>query len=171
MKKFVLTGGPGVGKTTVVEILASRGFSIVPEAARMIIEEQRLKNSDILPSKNLALFQEYVLDRQLELEEQAQEEKVFLDRGVVDGYAFCTLGKVPVPARIAELAPGRYDKIFLLDHLPEYKTDGIRNENPEFSKNIHNHIIEAYKHFGYELITVPPLPPEERVNFILNQCD
>ena len=57
MKAHVITGGPGVGKTTVVEILARRGYAIVPEAARMIIEEERLKDSDVLPWKNLSLFQ------------------------------------------------------------------------------------------------------------------
>ncbi len=51
MKKYVLTGGPSVGKITVIEILAKRGYKILPEVARMIIEEERIKGTDILPWK------------------------------------------------------------------------------------------------------------------------
>ena len=34
----VLTGGSGVGKTTLIDRLASRGFSTVPEAAMQVID-------------------------------------------------------------------------------------------------------------------------------------
>lgn len=53
MKKYVITGGPGIGKTTVIELLASRGYVIVLEVARLITEEEKSKGSDILPWLNL----------------------------------------------------------------------------------------------------------------------
>jgi predicted ATPase len=36
----VLTGGPGTGKTTLLEALRDNGFSVVPENARPIIRDQ-----------------------------------------------------------------------------------------------------------------------------------
>ena len=36
---FILTGGHGSGKTTVLDELAKRGYLIVPEVARVIIKE------------------------------------------------------------------------------------------------------------------------------------
>ena len=77
MKAHVITGGPGVGKTTVVEILARRGYAIAPEAARMIIEEERLKDSDVLPWKNLSLFQIEVAKRQSATEQAATRRADF----------------------------------------------------------------------------------------------
>jgi predicted ATPase len=38
IKKYVLTGGPGTGKTTVLEILSLRGYNIISETAREIIK-------------------------------------------------------------------------------------------------------------------------------------
>ena len=43
---FVITGGPGVGKTTLLETLAQQGFPYVPEIAREIIREQVSRNGD-----------------------------------------------------------------------------------------------------------------------------
>jgi predicted ATPase len=37
---FVLTGGPGVGKTTLLGELEKKKFKCVPEVAREIIKEQ-----------------------------------------------------------------------------------------------------------------------------------
>ena len=36
----VVSGGPGAGKTTLVDELKRRGFCCVPEVARQIIQEQ-----------------------------------------------------------------------------------------------------------------------------------
>jgi len=167
-KKYVLTGGPGVGKTAVIEILASKGYAIVPEVARMIMEEEQIKNSDVLPWKNLAKFQEAVAKRQLAAETEIKADIVFLDRGIIDGYAYCIQGNIPAPSMLLKNAENRYDKVFLLAPLPEYENDSIRKEKKNFQTAIHGMIKEAYEKFGYELIHVPVLAPHERVEFIIS---
>ena len=169
MKAYVISGGPGIGKTTTIELLSARGYPIVPESARTIIEEEMLKGSDVLPWKNLAAFQEKVADLQLGKEKDLiKDEVVFMDRGLVDGYGYCTMGNIAAPKTLEENARGRYEKIFLLERLPGYITDTARIENLEFAEKVHQAIHDAYVHFGYEPILVPVLPPEERVDFILN---
>lgn len=169
MKKIVLTGGPSVGKTTMIELLAAEGYTIIPEAARMIIEEERLKENGNVPSKNLLKFQELVLERQCGLENSVPQGLVFIDRGIVDGIAYCRYGNVPVPQKIFELAPKRYDLIFLLDQLGMYEEDGIRSRKLEDSVALHTLIEAAYRECGYEPLRVPVLPPVERVKFILQR--
>ena len=168
MRKYVITGGPGIGKTSVIEVLASRGFTIVPEAARIIVEEEKLKGSDALPWRDIGKFQEKVVTRQLALENSIHGNEVFLDRSIIDGYAYCKNAKVPVPQAITENARSRYDKVFLLDPIDTYETDSVRFESLEEGQKIHSAIISAYKTFGYELNTVPRLPPEQRADFIIN---
>src|SRR5947209_13855687 len=97
MKSYVITGGPSVGKTTVIQLLREKGYTVLPEAARMIIEEESTKGSEVLPWKNLARFQAEVARRQFRQEETNQFETRFLDRSLIDGYAYCMLGKVQVP--------------------------------------------------------------------------
>jgi predicted ATPase len=166
MNAHVITGGPGVGKTTVVEILARRGYATAPEAARVIIEEERSKESDVLPWKNLSLFQIEVAKRQLATEKEIGEGVTFLDRSLIDGYAYCLLGKVEPPPGIAAKLRGRYESIFILEPLGTYIKDAARREGERTGLEIHEKIREVYKEFGYELVSIPPLLPELRADYI-----
>ncbi len=168
MKKYVLTGGPGVGKSTVIKLLAFKGYSVIPETARTVIEEECAKKSDTVPWGNLKKFQEVVAQRQLEIESEIKSGEVFLDRGIVDGYAYCLEGNIPAPKIIFDHGKNRYDKIFLLAPLSHYENDRIRKEKKEFQAVVHALIKQAYLEFGYVIIPVPMLSVEERVAFILN---
>jgi len=167
-KKYVLTGGPGIGKTTVLELLAVRGYTITSEAARYIIEEQQAVDGEALPWKDNSKFQKRVMDRQLELEVGLTAEMAFLDRGLVDGDGYSHHFGTPAPEELAELGRGRYEKVFILDRLPEYKNDSVRLEDYEEAGKIHQ-VIDAYLRFGYEPVMVPVLPSKERVEFILSR--
>lgn len=166
--KHVITGGPGMGKSTVVELLAELGYHTVPEAARYVIEREQRLGTTSLPWLNLSSFQRLVMDRQLEMEAVLPNGiTAFLDRGLIDGFGYCAKGGIEAPFRMTELSQGRYDKIFLLDPLPDYEKDEVRVEDVEDAKLIHRAISEAYRLFGHELIKVPVLPPDERVEYIL----
>jgi predicted ATPase len=168
MKRYIITGGPGIGKTTVIEILASKGYRIVPEAARMVIEEEEIKGSDVLPWVNLQKFQEVVAERQMYFEETNRDQITIHDRGIIDGFAYSSLGGVKHPEIIEKLGRGRYEKVFILDPLPFYVDDPSRRETREEGLKIHDAIIKAYSFFDYSLIIVPVLSPEERVDFIIS---
>lgn len=153
--RAVLTGGPGVGKTTVLQELQKRGFETVPEVARTIIKEGK-----VLPWMDLKGFQAEVAARQLLLESRLNGHPVFLDRGLVDGLAY--------GAQLPEdLCRGRYNKVFLLARLPNYQTDAERKETPEEAKMLHEKIRTVYQHQGYRVIDVPVLEPTARVDWIL----
>jgi predicted ATPase len=168
-QKYVLTGGPGIGKTTILDLMSLRGFAIVPEAARYIIEIEQSQDGDALPWKDNSKFQKKVMDRQLELESDLDDSVVFLDRGLIDGYGYCNHFGTIAPEGLVEMSANRYEKIFLLDQLPNYKNDESRLEDFEEATRIHESIADAYISLGYELIRVPVLAPEDRVEFILNR--
>lgn len=169
IKRYILTGGPGIGKTTVISLLSSAGYTIVPETARLIIEEEQRKRSDILPWKDLQKFQDVVAERQIHLETYANGDIVFQDRSIVDGYGYSMLGGVKPHDLIEKVARERYEKIFLLDPLPDYKNDTSRIENAKEAGKIHTAIVLAYEYFDYEPITVPVMTPEERMEYILQR--
>ena len=83
---FVITGGPGVGKTTLLEVLAKQGFPYVPEVARKIIREQVSQNGDALPWANIPAYTHLMLSRSVESFEQHQKQEsvLFFDRGIPD---------------------------------------------------------------------------------------
>ena len=80
-KIYVITGGPGVGKTTVIEGLEKRGFFVVHECAREVIKEETEKGTDVLPWVDLKTYQGRVAKRQIEKEESVTTEAFFVDRG------------------------------------------------------------------------------------------
>ncbi len=45
----VITGGPGAGKTTLINYLHERGYEISREVARAVIEEQQERGGNALP--------------------------------------------------------------------------------------------------------------------------
>ncbi|VVB79594.1 AAA domain protein [uncultured archaeon] len=164
--RIVFTGGPCSGKTTLLEQLALKGLTIVPETARIIIEQEQKRDSEILPWRNLYGFQEEVARVQLEQEHSYEGRHLFLDRGVVDGHGFSLNGKIPTPEIIMDFGKSRYNLVFLLDPLPNYKNDSSRKETPQMARKIHDRLDEAYRHFGYQPIRIPVLGSvEERANY------
>lgn len=168
--KYVLTGGPCVGKTTILELIARLGIAtVVPEAARYVIEIEQSCGGDALPWKDNAKFQQRVMNAQLEFESSLSEGIAFLDRGLIDGYGYCNHFGTKTPDGLIELAKDRYEKIFLLDQLTDYINDSSRLESFEEATRIHEAIANAYISLGYEVIRVPVLSPEERVKFIIER--
>ncbi len=168
MNRFVLSGGPGVGKTTLINVLRDRGYVVVSETARLIIEKEKKKMSDVLPWKNLFKFQEAVALEQLVREEEVGGDNIFFDRSLVDGHAYCLLDGVSSPKIINENARSRYKKVFILDPLSTYETDSVRYENELMAKALHEAIREAYLYFGYNPVMVPVLDPEARADYVIN---
>ena len=170
-KKYVLTGAPFTGKTTVLDIIKANGYPVVPETARMVIEEEQAKESAILPWKDLSLFQEKVVMKQAQLESEIFGRHVFLDRGILDSYAYSKLGNVDAPLHAYKDAHLRYAQVFILELLPGYTPDTVRKETADYRHQIHQALFEAYEQFGYAPIVVPILSPENRAEFIRRHID
>ena len=170
MEKYVITGGPCTGKTTMTTAMQNLGFIVTPESARQIIEEEQRKDSGILPWTDFAGFQRLVIRRQIALEERVcAVDTVFCDRSGVDGVAYCWLGGVAVPDELAAYVKNaKFSGVFLLDRL-QYKNDDVRMGDEATAGKIHGLIATAYQTHGYDVICVPVLPVEQRVDFIMNK--
>ena len=46
MKRYILTGAPGVGKTTILRSLQERGWAVVEEAATEVIAGEQVRGVD-----------------------------------------------------------------------------------------------------------------------------
>jgi predicted ATPase len=166
---YVITGGPGSGKTTTVNLLRNKGYTTTIEHARHYIDTQRISGKTVDEiKKNQQEFQRGVLDMQLEQEASLSPDKiVFLDRALPDALAYYRFLNLSLDDRL-ELAikKASYKKIFILDFLP-LVNDYARREDAAAQKKIHELITEVYESLPFPVIHVPVLPPEERVDFIL----
>ena len=172
IQRFVLTGTAFAGKTTTLTALAHRGFAIIPEAARALIEEAIISGSQILPWIDIDAFLDSLLERQLELEFRIRSQTVFIDRGIPDELAYFKLLDKPVfPEYLKAFQTNRYDKIFLLETLPGYQIDEVRKEPLEMVQRLRILHEKSYQELGYEVIIVPVMPVEDRVNYILSRVE
>lgn len=171
MRRYVLTGGPGVGKSTLIARFAERGLHTAPEAAWQIIHEEGLEFVDTVGWQGAAQFQEKIAQRQLELEATLPntDELLFLDRGLLDGIAYCALDNISTPKVILDNAAGRYTGVFLLDFLETYTMGPGRQDSPETAQSLHTLIGETYRQYGYTVVDVPAGDVESRCDYILNR--
>lgn len=97
---FVITGGPGVGKTTLINALGELGYLIVPEAARKIIKEQIQNDGEGLPWKNKIHYAQLMLVASLEAYQLTIDERssniTFFDRGVLDTICYMKMENISI---------------------------------------------------------------------------
>lgn len=167
---YVLTGGPGCGKTTMANMLRERGYNTTIEHARHFLYTQRIKGRSVEEvRKNQEEFQLGVLNMQMEQEAIIPAEQLyFLDRALPDSLAYYYYLHLKPDKRLLEaLQKVYYKKIFLLDLLP-LVNDHFRKEDEAAQKRIHQLIHEVYSSLPFPVVQVPVLPPEDRADFILN---
>jgi predicted ATPase len=99
----VITGGPGSGKTTLIEALARAGHAHTIEAGRAIIQEQAAIDGPALPWRDPGLFTELMLCWEIRSYRAFRDrgESVFFDRGVPDLVGYCRLIGRSVPTHVA----------------------------------------------------------------------
>lgn len=170
----VIIGGPGTGKSTIIDGLVGKGFCCYPEISRQVTLEAKKQGIEQLFLENPLLFSELLLEGRKKQFKSALEEThevVFIDRGIPDVLAYMHYIGDSYPAHF-DLAcrENLYTKIFILPPWEEiYVSDEARYENFEQAKLIHDHLTETYKSYGYELIEVPKDTLDNRILFILDQ--
>lgn len=165
---YVLTGGPCAGKTTTIDELARRGYPILAEPARLIIDEKLAAGQTITEIVTDPDWLPSVVRRAYAQESSVpNDELFFFDRAIPDSLAYYTLAQRPLEDFfLRAMKEIRYRKIFFLD-LVDFTNDEGRPETPEQAAALHKLIREGYESQGYELVSVPVMPVQERVEFIL----
>ena len=166
---YVITGGPGSGKTTTVNQLNMLGYHTTIEHARHFIDTQMITGKTVEEIReNQKKFQGGILEMQIMQEACLKpDELVFLDRALPDALAYYRFLNIQVDDKLINaLGTASYKKIFILDFLP-LVNDYARREDEAAQKKIHSLITAVYESLSFPVVHVPVLPPEKRVDFIL----
>jgi predicted ATPase len=169
---FVLTGGPGSGKSTLIEALARAGYAGSVEAGRAIIQDQMAIDGPALPWRDAQAFAELMLCWEMRSYHMAKHQGglVFFDRGVPDVVGYLRLLGLRVPAHMDNAA-----RIFRYNHrvfiAPPWQAifRGDRERKQSFDEAVRTYeaIVTTYRDYGYALIELPRAAIEERVRFVL----
>lgn len=178
MKRYILTGTPGSGKTSLIKQLAAMGCPVVEEAATDIIAAQQALG--IAEPWTSPAF----IDDIVRLQRQRQEQTVmipgqvqFFDRSPIDAYVLCLyLGFTPSLLLRQELerikAENTYqNRVFFIENLGFCAPTAARQISfaaaLEFEK-LHEKIFQD---MGYTCLKIIKASLEERVKRVLHIID
>jgi predicted ATPase len=173
MRRFIITGAPGAGKTAIIRQLELDGFSVVEEAATDVIAAAQAQGS-VQPWTDSSFIDAIAkLQRERQIRASCQPDEVqFHDRCVVCTAALAVyLGYPFSPFLAGELERVRAEavyenRVFFIRNLGFVTPTEARritfDETLRFEK-IHE---QVYREFGFELISVEPGSVRERVNTV-----
>ncbi|KNB53874.1 AAA family ATPase [Streptomyces caatingaensis] len=168
---IVVTGGPGAGKSTLIDALEAAGHARSQEAGRGVIRDQAALGGRGLPWTDPELFAELMLGWELRSHHEAagRPGTVFFDRGVPDIVGYLRLEGRPVPGHLREAARRfRYHRrVLAAPPWPEiYERDAERRQSYAEAVRTYEAVTAAYREFGYEPVELPRASVAERVRFV-----
>lgn len=170
---YVMTGGPGSGKSSLIDALNRQGYARTAEAGRGIIQDQVTIGGRALPWSDPSLFAELMLSWEMRSYHIAQQNRgtVFFDRGVPDVLGYLSVLGMPIPDHIRRAAETfRYNRtVFIAPPWREiFCQDGERKQDFDEAVRTYESMVVIYKALDYELVELPRSSVEERLTFILH---
>ncbi|GAA3227097.1 AAA family ATPase [Dactylosporangium siamense] len=173
MRRYIITGAPGAGKTTVLAALRGRGYAVVDEAATDVNVRLQARGADVAWREPGFIDAITLLQRE-RLEQPAPPATTVQ---VFDRSPFCTLALarylgLPVPPVLAEeldrvAAEGTYQRrVFFVQLLGFVTPTAVRRISFEQSVAFARFHERAYREHGFELLDVPAGTVEERAELI-----
>ena len=173
MRRFIITGAPGAGKTTILAALRDRGYAVVDEAATDVIAREMALGRD-RPSHDGG-FLDAIVHLQRERQEQPAPPATTVQ--VFDRSPICTLalahylGQPVTPALSREVnrvvaAEIYRPQVFFVRLLGFITPTAARRITLTQSIAFERFHEEAYRDHGFELIDVPAGAIEQRIQQI-----
>lgn len=171
---FIITGGPGAGKTAIATQLQQQGFCCTKESGRQIIQEQMTSNGNALPWEDKIAFRDMMLlrDTSAYISISDTTTPVFFDRGIPDLIGYSQLEKLEFGENlIIAVQKYRYNKLVFVappwDKI--YCRDNERKQSYAEAVATYEALVKAYTDNNYELIEIPRTDVKHRADFILNK--
>ena len=173
MRRFIITGTPGAGKTAIIRQLELDGFSVVEEAATDVIAAAQAQGT-VQPWTSPSFIDAIAnLQRERQVRASYQSDEVqFHDRCVVCTAALAIyLGYPFSPVLATELERVKKEatfqnRVFFIRNLGFVTPTEARRISFEDTVRFEKIHEETYRNFGFELVSVEPGSLAERVSVI-----
>ena len=172
-RKYIITGAPGTGKTSIIKKLREKHFNCIDEQSRELITHQIKNGGDALPWKNQIAFENTISNIRTQQYLSVNKNSIcFFDRSTIDCIAYLKLNTFEISLQIEKNIKKCIfnNTVFYTPFWEEiYINDKERKENIEQAKKIEIEIIKAYQSLDYNLIKIPKISIKKRVDFIISK--
>jgi predicted ATPase len=173
MKRYIITGTPGSGKTSIVRWLEIDGYRVVEEAATDIIALRQAQGV-AEPHTHPSFIDDITdLQKQRQMQASAMDSGIqFYDRSPICTYALSTWLGYPISATLAnEMERIKEEKIYerqvyFIENLGFCEPTQARRISFEDSLRFEKLHEETYRSFGYEIVRIAPQKLSDRVEQI-----
>ncbi|QKG70084.1 AAA family ATPase [Erythrobacter mangrovi] len=166
----ILSGCSGGGKTTLIEELARRGYTIMPEPGLRIVREERENGGSALPWIDPAAFARRAVEMARNDLPSASSSggPVFFDRGLIDAVAALEFATGEDHAA-AYPKPGVFCRTaFLVPPWPEHFHQSVeRQHGMSEAVGEYERLLKVYARLGFATEILPREPVERRADRIL----
>lgn len=178
MKRIILTGAPGAGKTIILRALEAAGHAVVEEAATDVIALEQARG--VSEPHTDQSFIERIARLQIARQRRAdafEAAVVFFDRSPVCTFALAEhLGYAPPRMLFEEIARiarhNIYDRrVIFVETLGFIRNTEARRISHEESLRFAATHEAAYARFGYKLARIAPGSVDERVAAVLRAME
>ncbi len=168
-KRYILTGAPGTGKTSLINALKQQGYACHDEIARQIILRQQQQGGNKTPWEDLIGFVNLVYEQTLKELNIPVTPCTFVDRGLPDCMAYLKASACKIPERLSRFPfKSYYQPIVFLAPPWEaiYTNDPQRPQSLQDAALIHKHLVDVYQDLNFTLKILPKATLTQRVAFI-----
>lgn len=169
---YVVAGGPCSGKTTTLEAIADRGYRVEWEPAEQLLNDEVSEGKSAEEVReDPQKWQRRVVNADFELfNNLPRDQIVFADTSLVESCVFSREADMEFGTNLRTFMDHlRYASVFFLDPLDTHEETNVRLEDRETARQLSERILDTYREFNYDPISVPVRPVDERVDFILDR--
>ena len=167
IKKYVITGAPGTGKTTLLQELEKQ-YACMHEISRKIIIAEQAINGDGIPWKNVSKFTELVYKSSI-TELESNPKALLTDRSILDLIAYLEVAGKPIPTFLDNFPyHSKYEKIVFFAPAWQniFHQDKQRLQDFSYCQELEKALEQAYLKRAFEIMKLPRESVANRVSFV-----
>ena len=173
IKKIILTGPPGTGKTSIIKNLKKLNFLCFDEVWSEEYENPSKKNdSDSIIEFSKHLFKKRKIQFEYNIQsEKKNKEYFFYDRSLIDVVSYLKTYNKKIPENWIKYIEAQkyYKNVFYCPLWKDiYTNNKNRKENYNETIKIDQDMRQLYNNLGYKIKELPRLSVLNRVEFIFN---